>query len=202
MAQRTEELKREMEHQRQEIGETVDQIQNRVNPKRVTARGKYRVRRWFVDMRDNIMGNQETGYPWEAPLESVTEFGGEVVDKASDVIAGARESMAQAPAKLRRQTQGNPLAAGLIAFGGGMLLASALPKSRIEERAVGHVEQTISNVAAGAAEVGRDVLDEVKDGAGQALDDLEGSVKAAAEEIGGEAREAMERARETTPVQS
>jgi hypothetical protein len=33
----------------------------------------------------------------------------------------------------RRQTQGNPIAAGLIAFGAGMLVASLLPATDLEK---------------------------------------------------------------------
>jgi hypothetical protein len=47
-------------------------------------------------------------------------------DKAGDK-ATTRRRGARAPQAVRQQTQGNPLAAGIIAFGVGMLAATLIP---------------------------------------------------------------------------
>ncbi|MDG5809090.1 hypothetical protein P9869_42085 [Streptomyces ossamyceticus] len=43
-----------------------------------------------------------------------------------------------------RQTQGNPLAAGVITFGSGLLAASLLPTSQAEEQAASQLSEKAS----------------------------------------------------------
>ncbi|MBZ6195145.1 hypothetical protein KVH07_19755 [Streptomyces olivaceus] len=81
----------------------------------------------------------------------------------------------------RSQTQGNPLAAGLVAFGAGLLAASMVPASRTERQkaaelmhsdALEPVKQAATESAQhlkeGAKEVTQEAAGDVKDTAAQA----------------------------------
>lgn len=73
-----------------------------------------------------------------------------------------------------RRTQGNPLAAGVIAFGAGLLTASPLPGSEPEQRAVGKA------VGAEAFEPAKDAA---RDSAQRLKDEAAGTARAAADEV-------------------
>ena len=218
MADRTEELREDIERQRQSIGYTVDQIQNRVSPGRITARGRYRVRRWLIDTKDQVMGNDQSEYPWErwsrdlnqkagdmsdraaeavaGAKDTLSEKAGEMSDRAADAVAGAKDTVTQAPEKLRQKTKGNPLAVGLIAFGGGMLAGAMLPESKVEGRAMRRVEPALASVAAEASQIGRDVADDVKESAGSSMEQVKEKASSAADNVKEEARDAIDRTKE------
>jgi len=196
MADRTEELREDIERQRQSIGYTVDQIQNRVSPGRITARGRYRVRRWLIDTKDQVMGNDQSEYPWERWSRDLSDKAGEMSEQAADAMSDVKETVSEAPEKLRQKTQGNPLAVGLIAFGGGMLAGAMLPESKVEGRAMRRVEPALASVAAEASQIGRDVADEVKESAGSSIEQVKEKASSAADNVKEEARDAIDRTKE------
>ena len=95
MADRTEELREDIQRQRQSIGYTVDQIQNRVSPGRITARGRYRVRRWLIDTKDQVMGNDQSDYPWERWSRDLNQKVGDMSDRAADAVTGAKDMLSE-----------------------------------------------------------------------------------------------------------
>jgi uncharacterized protein YeaO (DUF488 family) len=98
-----------------------------------------------------------------------------VKDKAGDVAEQVRE----APAAVSRQAQGNPIAAGLIAFGAGMLVASLLPATELEKRA------------------GEQVREHASDLADQVREPLQESAQQLREDLGDHAREAVASVKDT-----
>jgi hypothetical protein len=196
MADRTEELREDIERQRQSIGYTVEQIQNRVSPGRITARGRHRVRRWLIDTKDQVMGNDQSEYPWERWSRDLSDKAGEMSEQAADAMSDVKETVSEAPEKLRQKTQGNPLAVGLIAFGGGMLAGAMLPESKVEGRAMRRVEPALASVAAEASQIGRDVADQVKESAGSSMEQVKEKASSAADNVKEEARDAIDRTKE------
>jgi hypothetical protein len=198
MAERTDELREDIEQKRHDIGYTVDQIQNRVSPGRVTARGRYRARRWFIDTKDRLMGNDQPSYSWESPSQGLAQRAEAMTDRASEIVSEAKETISQAPGMMRQQTRGNPLAAGLVAFGGGMLVGTLLPETNVEARAARRLEPAVSSVASEAGEIGREITEDVKASAGEAMEEVKDTAVTAAEGVKEEARQAADRAKEQT----
>lgn len=224
MVDRTDELRDDIERRRQNISRTVDEVQNRVSPTRVAARGSYRVRRWFIDTRDQIMGNDEPYYPWEQPeygvqkrqgptpgAENMTdriadkaseagdrasEWASDTSERVSDAASQAKEAVAHAPQEIRQQTRGNPMAAGLIAFGGGLLLGSILPETRTEHDIANRVEPAMSNAMSEAREAGREVADDLKDDARDAMEQVKETGSEAGQRLTDDAKEAAQRTRD------
>ena len=118
MAETTGELRRDLDEQRDDIARTVDEIQNRVSPGRVWTRQSHRMRHRFTDWKDRIMGNDQ---PYYSSGRSGSSYGTEAWQRYPESDSPTPKRLAGAPEALRRQTQGNPLAAGLIAFGAGLL---------------------------------------------------------------------------------
>ena len=196
MADRTEELREDIERQRQNIGYTVDQIQNRVSPGRITARGRYRLRRWLIDSKDKVMGNDQSDYPWERWSRDLSQKAGDMSDRAADAVSEARDALSETPDKLRQKTQGNPLAVGLIAFGGGMLAGALLPETRVEGRAMRQAEPALAGAASEAGLIARDIADDVKENTGISVEQVKEKALEAADNVKEEAREAVERTKE------
>jgi hypothetical protein len=95
------------------------------------------------------------------------------VNSLGDTVTGA-------PAAIADKAKGSPLAAGVIAFGAGLLLSSVLPASAAEQRAAAKVKETAMPVVSGAA---KDVVADLKEPAQQALDTVKSAAADAAAEV-------------------
>jgi hypothetical protein len=142
---RTDELRDDIEQRRDRIGHTVDQIENRVSPSRVAARTSHKVSRRMSAWKDRIMGSDQT---------SAGDGG---------TLSEAGRKVSEAPEALRRTTTGNPVAAGLVAFGGGLLVGSMLPETDAERRAVKQIEPALREGVPEVRDMGRHAMDDVKD---------------------------------------
>ena len=63
-------------------------------------------------------------------MSTVSDKASQVGDKAGEKAHDVADSVRGAPQAVAQQTQGNPLAAGIIAFGVGMLAATLIPVDR------------------------------------------------------------------------
>jgi ElaB/YqjD/DUF883 family membrane-anchored ribosome-binding protein len=79
---------------------------------------------------------------------------------------------------MKRKTQGNPLAAGAIAFGLGMLVSSLIPSTERDRGAVSTLQDNLEPVKEKASEVARDMGEGLKPKAQEATE----SVKTTAQE--------------------
>ena len=82
-------------------------------------------------------------------------------DTVSERASEARDAVRDAPGRLKRRAQGNPLAAGVIAFGLGMLVSSLIPSSEKEREAVSQLQEPVKEKA---AEVAKDIGEEPEAG--------------------------------------
>jgi len=76
-------------------------------------------------------------------------------------MSSVSDTAQSAPAAVRKQAPGNPLAAGLVAFGAGLVGAALIPASEKEQQAAIEVmdkaqplQQQVSDVAKDAAALG------------------------------------------------
>ena len=157
-----DQIRAQIEATRGSLSEDVNALADQVNPKNVVRRKTQKVTGALGSVKDSVMGS------------------------ASDAQAGAGHALGavgdvatDAPTQVARRTQGNPLAAGLIAFGAGMLLAALLPVSDRERE-----------VAATVKDKAEPLTDEVKDAAQQAGQHLKQPAQDAVESIKDSASEA------------
>jgi gas vesicle protein len=201
MAETTGELRRDLDDQRDEIARTVDEIQNRVSPGRVWARGSFRMRHRVTDWKDQIMGNDQPYYSsgYRSGSSYGSEAGGSTV---GDRFADAKESVAGAPEALRRQTQGNPLAAGLIAFGAGLLVSSLIPETEQEQKLAEGVQPFVSDVVGEARQAAQSVAQELKEPAEQAMQQVKDVAQQAASDVRDTAQSGVEEVRKQASSES
>ena len=104
---------------------------------------------------------------------------------AAGAVQGAASTAAdrlqEAPQAIRQQARGNPLAAGLIAFGAGWLVSSLLPASRREQKLADQAKQVAQEKV---QPIAQQVASEVKENlTGPARQGVE-SVKSTAQDAG------------------
>ena len=194
-----DEIREDIERTRAALSNDVDELAETVRPKNVAQRQVDKVKEAASNVKDRVMGSDDDAYGGSA-LGTVTDTAysakDAVADKAyaareavsdkayaardtvSEKASEAREAVGRAPTTVKRKAQGNPLAAGVIAFGLGMLVSSLIPSSEKERQAVSQLQDNLEPVKDKAAEVAREVAENLKEPAQEAAQ----SVKTAATE--------------------
>jgi gas vesicle protein len=177
MAEDTEELKRNIEQTRRNLGQDVDALTDKVSPSQLVGRRVERARGGMSRLKDHVMGS----------AESVRDSAGSATSSVQDAGTKVGEMVGSAPDRARAQTRGTPLAAGLVAFAAGWIVAAALPPS-VKEREVAHdakdkameVAEPLKEEAAHAAQ---EVKDNLQQPAQEAVEHIRQSASDAASDV-------------------
>jgi Protein of unknown function (DUF3618) len=114
---------------------------------------------------------------------------GAVQDAASTAVGAVQD----APRALRQQARGNPLAAGLIAFGAGWLVSSLLPASRREQQLADQAKQVAQEkVQPVAQQVASEVKENLREPAQQAVESVRSTAQDAKDTVAEEGRSAAQ----------
>jgi ElaB/YqjD/DUF883 family membrane-anchored ribosome-binding protein len=155
MGQSAEELRREIEDTRHDLGQTLDAIGDRVSPGRIVERRKNRVMNGLHSVRDRVMGTAaDTG----AAIGETTGGAVDTLKATPDVVVG--------------QTQGNPMAAGAVAFGVGVLLASIFPASAKEKQAAEELMDRVQPLTDELKQAGQEMAEHLKEPAREAVEQV------------------------------
>ena len=95
------------------------------------------------------------------------------------------------PGRLRRQTKGSPLAAGLIAFGTGLLLSALIPASRPEAQAAAAIKDQAQPLVDQLTEAGKDAAGNLQEPAQQALESVKSTASDAVDTVKDEGSSAV-----------
>jgi ElaB/YqjD/DUF883 family membrane-anchored ribosome-binding protein len=91
-----------------------------------------------------------------------------------------------------RKAKGSPIAAGLIAFGAGMLMASLLPASRAEQGAAEKVKETAEPMVAELTDAAKEVAGNLQEPAQQAMAEVKSTASDAVDTVNDESASAAE----------
>jgi gas vesicle protein len=126
-------------------------------------------------------------------VETAREGTGQVMDSARHGVQQAAGAVGSAPDMARERAQGNPLGAGVIAFGAGLVLASLLPSAPAERRAGqqvrDHAQDIVEPVKQVAAEPARRLAAETGETARDAAQQVGDTAAEAARTTGRQARD-------------
>ena len=191
------ELRLDAQHQRERMGETLEAIGDRLSPERIVARRKAAVGQRFRNVKEAVMGSPD-----------YDEFGGNggglrgraegMASSASDALQGATQQVQQAPQAIAAQASGNPLAAGIVAFGLGALFATVLPKTRTEQHLVEEARPQLESAAEELKDVGRAVAADAKERTTSAVAEVKAAGESATGSVRDQARESAEHVRQDT----
>ena len=168
MGQDPEQLRAEIAQTRQELDADLDLLGEKVSPEKVLERRVDATKSAFTGVREKVMGPS----------------GG-----SSGSLA---ESASGAPQAARDKAAGQPLAAGLVAFGVGWLLSSLLPASQAEIHAAESLKDNVAEpLKQQLTESANEIKANVQPAAQQAAESVKESATEAAESVKGEARGAQ-----------
>jgi len=206
MAEEPDRIRDDIEVTRAQLAADVDRLADKTSPSRVAQRGWSTAKAKVRDVSDRVMGTahdggstvkDKTGSAVDtvkdkagsaadtvkdkagSAADTVKDKAGSAADTVRDKAGDVADTVRATPAKVSRQTQGNPIAAGLIAFGAGLLAASLLPTTELEKRA------------------GREVRDHAEDLIEPVREPLTQAAQGLKDDLGGTARDAVASVRDT-----
>lgn len=174
-------LRAEIARTRAELSDNVDTLTDTANPKNIAHRQADKVKSAARGVREHLMGAPDDptdGGTVGDRVGAVKDGASHVVGSAQDRASGALDSVGDAPAAVQRKARGNPLAAGLIAFGIGYLISSAIPSSQREQEAASRLQEKAAPLKEKVSDAASQVAEHLKEPAQQAA----ASVKDAASE--------------------
>jgi len=181
-------IRRQIEDTRRELSYDVDALNEKVNPARVVDRRVTAAKGRVARVKDTVMG---TAHDTTSSAHGAASNAAGSVQDAASTAAGAVQ---QAPEAIVRQAQGNPLAAGLIAFGVGWLVSSLLPASQAEKQLAQQAESAVREhkdaLLEPAKQAAQEMGDQLKPAAQQAVESVKVSAQDAASTVAEEGKSA------------
>jgi uncharacterized protein YjbJ (UPF0337 family) len=194
-------IRRQIEDTRRELSYDVDALNEKVNPARVMDRRVSAAKGRFTNVKEKVMGSasnttsQAQGMAQNA-AGSVQDAASNAAGTVQDVASSAASAVQQAPQQITAQTQGNPLAAGLIAFGVGWLVSSLLPASQKEQELAQQAESALREnkdaLLAPAKEAAQQMGEQLKPAAQDAVESVKSTAQDAAQTVKDEGQTAVQ----------
>ncbi|WP_082516323.1 DUF3618 domain-containing protein [Cellulomonas sp. Leaf395] len=156
-----DQIREDIERTRAELSSDVDALTDKVSPSQVAQRQAEKVRTAVTDVKEKVMGG------------------------VSDSADAAGSAAASLPHAAKDRTRGNPLAAGLVAFGAGWLISSLLPSTRQEQQ----LAQAAKEQAAPLVQEAKDAAQGIAENLREPAQDAAAAVKDRAAEAGATLRD-------------
>lgn len=194
MGQRPDEIREDIERTRGDLSRSLDVLGDRVSPRQVAQRRVSGMRGRLASMRQTVMGSADGG----GVRGAMSGIGTGAGQPGGDAAGTVTDQLRDAPDAMRQNVEGNPLAAGFIAFGAGLLLGSIIPSTETEQRmastiaegmqpVIEQAKDTASELASGLEDSARQAVAELKDGAAGAVEEIKDEATGSADEIKREA---------------
>ena len=175
MTNNPDEIRREIEDTRGRLSSDVNALTETVSPSNVARRQADKVAGVATSVKDRVMGSAD-----------------ELRSAGSDAASTVGEAPGAATDKARGKTQGNPLAAGLIALGAGWLVGSMLPASEKEKQAASTLKDKAQPLVEEAKSVAQDTAQELKEPVKQAAQSVKDTAMEAKDNVAQEGRSTAE----------
>ena len=190
MGQNTEELSTtpaDIEATRADLSRNIDELSDKVSPQRVVERRKEAARNSLSSVREKIMGSADNA------KSKAGGAGSGVSSSASDAAASVKGSAPSAVGTLESTTTGNPLVAGAVAFGAGMLIGALLPASEKEKQAAGRLVDAAKDhpLVDEAKSVGREIGKDLGNSASEAAEKVKSQAQDSVETVRGEGQSSV-----------
>jgi hypothetical protein len=195
MGTQPDELKTEVEHTRAHLARNVDLLAEKVTPSKVARRKADAAHNRLAGIKERVMGSanntrndvQGSAHGAADAASRTTEQTRETVRRRAGQVS---DTVQQTPDLVKERTQGSPVAAGIIAFGAGMLAAALLPptaaEQRVGEKVRAHSDGLLQPMKETAQGVAQDLKDDLSGPASDAADSLKstahGAVRATKEQ--------------------
>ncbi|MDN5763614.1 MAG: DUF3618 domain-containing protein [Microlunatus sp.] len=190
-----DQIRADIERTRAELSDNVDSLADTANPKNIAdrqvdmvkdaARGQVdKVKDAARGMKEKVMGSPDDPYDYGRSGNAKAQ----VSQRASEV----GDAVSGAPGRAKEKARGNPLAAGLIAFGAGLLVSSLIPASQKEQRAVSDLQQNLEPLKQRAGDAAKEMADNLRGPAQEAAESVKSTATGAAQNVKDEGQSAKE----------
>ncbi|MBT2547238.1 DUF3618 domain-containing protein [Arthrobacter sp. ISL-65] len=178
-------IRADIEATRSRLGTDVDAVADKVTPSNIvhrkTTKAKDKVRDAVFGVKEKVMGAADQA---TSNVQSATGSVGSALQDAGSAVADA-------PRQAAVKTQGNPLAAGLIAFGAGLLVSSLVPPSQKEREAAEAFMSAAEPVTTELTDAAKDVAQGLKEPAQEAMENVRTTAADAAQQVKEEGQTAV-----------
>ncbi|WP_454697439.1 DUF3618 domain-containing protein [Arthrobacter humicola] len=182
MSENPDAIRADIEATRARLGTNVDAVADKVTPSNIVHRQTDKVKDAVFGVKEKVMGAADHTTD---RMHSGTSGGGAHLSDAGAAIGDA-------PRQVRTKTQGNPLAAGLIAFGAGMLFSSLIPASEKEREAAEALKVKAEPLTTELAEAAKDVAEGLKAPAQEAMENVKATAADATDHVKAEGQGAVD----------
>ena len=155
-------IRADIERTRAQLSDNVDTLTETANPKNIANRQVTKIKGAVSGVKDTIMGSSDDPYD--------TGRIGDAKAVAANRVSEVGDTLTSAPGAVKQKTQGNPLAAGLIAFGAGLLVSSLIPSTQKEQDAVSGLQDNLEPLKQKASEAAKEMADNLRAPAQEAAD--------------------------------
>jgi hypothetical protein len=173
MSNDPEQIRFDIDRTRTELSENVNALGDKVNPGSIAKRQVGRVRGAATSVKDAVLGSAS-----------------DAADSGQRVAGTLGETVSDAPTAVARKAQGSPIAAGLIAFGAGLLVSSMLPAGRAEQQAAQAVKDTAQPLVDDLTDTAKEMAGNLQEPAQQALEEVKATATDATDTVREEAASA------------
>ncbi|WP_104140181.1 DUF3618 domain-containing protein [Arthrobacter sp. ZGTC131] len=192
MSENPDAIRADIEATRERLGTNVDAVADKVTPSNIvnrqTEKAKDKVKDAVFGVKEKVMGAADHA---SGNVHSATGSAGSALGSAGSAISDAGSAISDAPHQAAVKTQGSPLAAGLIAFGAGLLVSSLIPPSQKEREAADALKTAAEPVTTQLTEAAKDVAQGLKEPAQEAMENVKATATDAAEHVKGEGQTAV-----------
>jgi hypothetical protein len=185
MSENPDVIRADIEATRARLGTNVDAVADKVTPSHIVQRQTDRVKE---NVKDAVFGAKEK------VMGAADHTAGNVHSTAGTTgahLSDAGAAIGDAPAQVKTKTQGNPLAAGLIAFGAGLLVSSLIPASTKEREAADALKTAAEPLTTELTEAAKHVAEGLKEPAQEAMENVKATAADATENVKAESQGAV-----------
>jgi gas vesicle protein len=184
MSDNPDAIRSDIEATRARLGTNVDAVADKVTPSNIVHRQTDKVKEAVFGVKEKVMGAaDDVNTKVHSGVHART-------DSAGDALHDAGEAIGDAPRQVKVKTQGNPMAAGLIAFGAGMLLSSLIPASEKEREAADALKSAAEPMTTQLTEAAKDMAEGLKEPARDAMENVKATATDAAQNVKAESQNA------------
>ena len=176
-----DQIRREIEATRADLSSNVNALSESVKPGNVARRQVDKVVGGAAGLKDRVMG---------AADDASSSAGGAVGDAAGsvkDAAGSVKDAAGSAPGALASRAKGNPVAAGVVAFGLGWLVSSLIPASGAEQKAATALKERAQPLTEGVTQAAKDVAGQLQEPLQQAAAEVKSTATDAASTVKDEA---------------
>ena len=170
MSNDPDQIRAEIAQTRGDLSTNINTLADEMKPSTMVHRQTDKMRGKAGRLKDRVMG-------------TASDKASSVQSSTQSAVSSAEQAVEQAPQMVREQTQGNPLAAGLVAFGLGMVVASLMPPSEKEREAAAMVKEKAEPLTQEATDTAKEMAENLKEPAREAAQSVKDTAAEGAQQV-------------------